>query len=57
MLLSQAKPPKKGKKHPKKVEGLPGIFYKTGYGCMCKCFFLGVGGSVLLFCLVVPQTL
>ena len=34
--------PKK-KSTPKKVEVLPGIFYKTSYGCMCQsyCFFLG----------------
>ena len=29
------------KKHPQKVEVLPGIFYKTSYGCMCQSFFLG----------------
>ena len=40
--LGKAKKQKKQKiKHPKKVEVLPGIFYKTSYGCMCQsyCFF------------------
>ena len=34
--------PKKGT--PQKVEVLPGIFYKTSYGCMCQsyCLFFGL---------------
>ena len=39
--LGKAKKQQKQKKHPKKVEVLPGIVYKTSYGCMCQsyCFF------------------
>ena len=35
---------KKQKPKKKKVEVLPGIFYKTSYGCMCQsyCFFFGL---------------
>ena len=43
--LGKAKKQKKQKfKTPQKVEVLPGIFYKTSYGCMCQsyCFFLAV---------------
>ena len=44
------------KNTPKKVEVLPGIFYKTSYGCMCQsyCFFLG---CFLVFCLLVKNTI
>ena len=36
------------------MEVLPGIFYKTSYGCMCQsyCFFLG---CFLVFCLLVKK--
>ena len=36
------------------MEVLPGIFYKTSYGCMCQsyCFFLAV---FLFFCLLVKK--
>ena len=39
--LGIAKKQKQKKTPPKKVEVLPGIFYKTSYGCMCQsyCFF------------------
>ena len=41
------------KNTPKTVEVLPGIFYKTSYGCMCQsyCFFW----AVLLFSLVAQK--
>ena len=39
--LGKAKKHKQKKGTPQKVEVLPGIFYKTSYGCMCQsyCFF------------------
>ena len=45
---------KKLKNTPKKGEVLPGIFYKTGYGCMCQsyCFF---GGCFVVFVLVAQK--
>ena len=55
--LGKAKKTKKIK-HPKKVEVLPGIFYKTSYGCNLACakaivFFF----AVLLFFLVAQKAL
>ena len=43
-------------KHPKKVEVLSGIFYKTNYGCMCQsyCFF---GGLFCCFSLLLKNAI
>ena len=51
--LGIAKKTETKKNTPKKVEVLPGIFYKTSYGCMCQsyCFFL----AVLLFFFLAAQ--
>ena len=42
--LGKAKKQQPKKNTPKKMQVLPGIFYKTSYGCMCQsyCFFLVV---------------
>ena len=53
--LGKANKKQKPKKRtPKNVEVLPGIFYKTSYGCMCQsyCFFLAV---FLFFCLLLKK--
>ena len=52
--LGKAKKTETKKSTPKKVEVLPGIFYKTSYGCMCQSFFFR-GGAVLFFFLLAAQ--
>ena len=50
--LGKAKKNRNKKSTPKKVEVLPGIFYKTSYGCMCQsyCFFFGLFSCFFACC-------
>ena len=51
---------KLGKAPQKKTDVLPGIFYKTSYGCMCQSycfFFFGGGGLFCYFSLLLKNTI